>query len=404
VDRIWEAKLRENYAAIVGDLAPKELDGVLRGLEGHLEKSFTCDVQCNVCRGWSPEKLPECPYCGDQGPPIAAEAKPSDPPAVVHQAEIVDDGTSIDAIAVAKAAAAIAGADVVVEEPAKNKNRKKKSEIAEDKKPKAAPPLPAPSAPIMTLPGAAAVASENELDEALRLYREASTSAANSLYHMGVQISRIHDSLWQQRTEGGKPKYKSWSQFVANELTISTNYADRLRSIVAKFSLSHFEKYGAKALIVMAAAPKEDHGRLMDRLDTENLSTRELADEVRSIREKKGITVVEGEDEEKKASDEKPRPRPTKQAVENAAAARRQEKAAVAVGFRSSEGVVKMTAKPIKAPHPHEGAKAAFEVSDSPYGKIECINGKSVFLAIQKLPSGQLAIRWSVVEEEGENE
>lgn len=398
VDRVWEKKLRENYLTIVGETAPSELEACVRGLEKHVEKNVPEKnrVQCDVCLGWSDEGLDSCPYCADEGPP-AETPVPAESGVIDVQAEVVEtkDETAIDATA-------IEAGGVTLEEPKKGKGKKDKktaAEVAETKAPKPMPELPKPSAPLVNVPLAPMVANEKELDAALDRYRKASESTANGLYLMGVEIAKIHDHLWQQRLEGGKPKYKSWSQFVATELTISVPYANRLKQVVEKFSEDDFNKYGAKALMVMAAAPKEDHAQLMSKADS-GATTRELDAEVRKIREAKGITVVENESKEGASSKGK---RQTQKATEAAAASRaKKESAAITLGLKSETFKVKMFAKPASEKLPHQKAECARTLEDQPYGKVECINGVTLFLAIQVTPSGEIEIRGTAKREDDE--
>lgn len=398
VDRVWEAKLRENYVAIVGSEPPKELEGCVRSLEKHVEKHVPekCRVQCDVCGGWSDEGLSACPYCNDEGPPANAAPPPAESGVIEVPAEVVKDETAIDATA-------IEAGGVTLEEPKKGKGKKDKktaAEVAETKAPKPMPELPKPSAPLVNVPLAPVVANEKELDAALERYRKASESTANSLYLMGVEIAKIHDHLWQQRLEGGKPKYKSWSQFVATELAISVPYANRLKQVAEKFTMDHFEKYGAKALMVMAAAPKEDHAQLMAKAD-EGATTRELDVEVRKIREAKGITVV---DEPKEGASAKGK-RQTQKATEAAAAARaKKESAAITIGLKAETGKVKLFAKPLSEKLPHQKAERARTLDEQPYGKIEGINGVTLFLAVQVTPAGELEIRYTAKREDEDEE
>lgn len=397
IDRVWEAKLRENYVTIVGAEPPKELEDAVRSLEKHVEKNVPekCRVQCDVCLGWSDEGLSACPYCNDEGPPANAAPPPAESGVIEVPAELVKDDTAIDATAIE------AGGVSLAEEPKKGKGKKDKKsaqEIAETKAPKPMPELPKPTAPLVNVPLAPVVANEKELDAALDRYRKASESTANGLYLMGVEIAKIHDHLWQQRLEGGKPKYKSWSQFVATELAISVPYANRLKQVAEKFSEDDFNKYGAKALMVMAAAPKEDHAQLMARAD-QGATTRELDAEVRKIRESKGITVV---DEPKEDAGSKGK-RQTQKATEAAAAARaKKESAAVTLGLKNATGKVKLFAKPLDPKLPHQKAERARTLDDQPYGKIEGINGVTLFLAVQVTPAGELEIRYTSQREDDE--
>lgn len=402
VDRVWEAKLRENYVAIVGSEPPKELEGCVRSLEKHVEKHVPekCRVQCDVCGGWSDEGLSACPYCNDEGPPANAAPPPAESGVIEVPVEVVKDETAIDATA-------IEAGGVTLEEPKKGKGKKDKktaAEVAETKAPKPMPELPKPSAPLVNVPLAPVVANEKELDAALERYRKAGQVYGVGSYMMAVEIAKIHDHLWQQRVEGGKPKYKSWAQFVQTELGISVPYANRLRAIASKFSQKECEAHGVKMLMVIAAAPKEDHAQLMAKAD-EGATTRELDAEVRKIREAKGITVVDEPKEGASAGASAKGKRQTQKATEAAAAARaKKESAAITIGLKAETGKVKLFAKPLSEKLPHQKAERARTLDEQPYGKIEGINGVTLFLAVQVTPAGELEIRYTAKREDEDEE
>lgn len=396
IDRVWEAKLRENFLAIVGEAAPKDLEASVRGLEKHVEKNVPEKerVQCDVCSGWSDESLSSCPYCADEGPPNVAPP-PAESGVIEVPAEVVKDETAIDATAIE------AGGVSLAEEPKKGKGKKDKktaAEVAESKAPKPMPAIMKPTAPLVDVPLAPVVANEKELDAALERFRKAEKVYGAGSFMMAVEIANFHDHLWQQRLEGGKAKYKSWDQFVRTELGITVQYANRLRAVAAKFSQKDCEAYGVKMLMVIAAAPKEDHERLMEKASN-GASTREVDEEVRKIREAKGITVVETQE----GSAEKGK-RQTQKATEAAAAAKRAQKesAAITFGAKNESFKMKLYAKPADPKLPHQKAELAKEIDDLPYGKVEGINGVVLFLAVQRTPSGTLEIRGTFKREDEE--
>lgn len=391
IERVWEAKFRESYLSIVGGKPAEDLEDAVRGLEKHIEKNVPEKnrVQCDVCGGWSDEGLSSCPYCADEGPPPVVAPKESG--VVAIPAEVVQEA---------------GGVSLAEEKPKKGGKKGEKKTQAEVRETKAPQPMPAmvkPSAPVVDVPLAPVVANEKELDAALDRYRKASESTANGLYLMGVEIAKIHDHLWQQRLEGGKSKYKSWSQFVATELAISVPYANRLKQVVEKFSENDFNKYGAKALMVMAAAPKEDHARLMEAAEN-GASTRELDAEVRKIREAKGIATLDEPGEEPAGKGKRQTQKATEAAKAAAEKKRKEGSAAATIGLKSETGKVKLYAKPLDEKLPHQKAELATSIDDQPYGKIEGINGMTLYLALQRTPAGKLEIRYTAKRDEDDGE
>lgn len=395
IERVWEGKLRENFVAITGEFAPKPLEEVVRGLETHIQKNVpeAKRVQCDVCHGYSSEDLDSCPFCGDLGPEAGAAPPPAESgvvPVAEKKAE-AKDPTEIDATKLG----------VELEAPTGKKKSKKtaaekeagKAEAADKKKVKPPKAAPKPSAPAIDIAEAKPVVTEKDLDEQLAAYRAAGSRNATAFWHMGVAISKIHDRLWQQRQLEGKPKYKSWNQFVDDELGISVAYANRLRAVSVNFSETTAEKYGPAILMVIARAPKEEHAKLMEKVDQEKLSKRELEKKVQEVREAKGITVNDAEDGKSRRN-----PQSTKEKTEKAAAARKKQAAAITIGLKSETNVIDLVSRPT----PQSEAYPADSVDVQPYGELKGINGVSIFLVVFKKEDGKLAIRATArrVEEE----
>jgi hypothetical protein len=394
VERVWESKLRENYVALTGEVAPTEKEEVIKNLELFISKNVpeAKRVQCDVCLGWSNEDADACPYCNDEGPPAVAE---SGTRLVAAPAEEKKDPTAIDATA-------LEASGVELQEPPKKKTKTGATKTEKKAAVSKPPPAPKPSAPVVDIAPAKPTHTEKELEKALEDYRAASTKNAGSFWKMGAAISRIHNDLWQQRTmvvEGkAKPKYKSWNQFVEAELGgISVPYANRLRSVASTFTEAQAEAHGPAILITIARAPKEEHNRLLEQ--AKNLTPAELENEVKNIREQQGISVLDSESETPAEKGKKQ----TRAATEKAAAKRREnaakkEVAAATLGLKHESGIVKMLAY-----DPKGEPRGAKSLEDKPHGQIECINGVMLKLAIViDKDTGELAIRYSALREQEE--
>lgn len=419
ISSVFEAKVRENFAAIVGEIAPKNLEHVVRGLEEHFLKGPPDKLgQCDLCLGWSPvEDLEACPYCDDTGGEAAA-----------IPAEVVDsfpetaiDATKMNISSVGKTVDTHLGkgkvvfeiesavnderplAERVVEVRAEEAGKRKKltgAEVAEKKAITKAPPLPKPSAPAGFLAAGGRIATEKELDESLARYRAASEQGADSLYLMGLEIRRQRDHLWQQRRlEDGKPKYKTWNQFVLGEHEISVSLANRTMRVVENFSQAQFHEYGAKALMVLVGAPKEEHAALLAQADS-GATTRELEESVRQIRERDGITAIETDRSTAAAATGRKIP------TVAAAKARKKDSAAITVGLKTEQGTVKLLSR--KAPDGQypagkkEEERAARTIEDGPYGTLECINGVTLYFAVKQRPTGELELKWTAKRDDSE--
>lgn len=371
MNKVSACHVRENYAAIVGEVAPKKLDDVVAGLDKHLRGLGIELGQCDVCGAWSPEvlsdgsKLDACPYCND-----GMMSAPKAPPAPKPTASLVE-----------------------ISPEQKKAAKKAKAEKAE------ATPVLASSAPLILAPKGAMKGSQQELDESLARFKEAVHAGADSYYRMGIELKKMRDYLWQQRVaEDGKPKYKSYKQFYETELDISHGTEVRARGVVENFTHEQFVKFGAYYLTVMLAAPKKEHAALMERIETgEIASPRDLEKEVSRIREREGVEVIESDSvKEAKA---KGRNVPTAAATAAAAKARKKPSAAVTIGLKSETGAGDVLAKPLKA---GEDPRAARTLEDKPYFKIEGINGVTLAIAIKVKPNGELTYQYTTQRDEEE--
>lgn len=372
MEKVFASYARENFAAILNEQAPKKIEDVVSGLETFFAKVGDLG-QCDACGGWSPEKLPDgtilssCPFCNDgkkdEGPAAPAHIEPS---GAIVQITLEQKASAKAAKAAAKAAA-----------------------------------VPVASAPGLVAAGGStgrAAAGESALDESLARFTESSQKGAESLYLMGVELRKMRDFLWQQRMDGGKPKYKSYNQFVVAEIGISHGTEGRARRIAENFTLEQFRQYGAKYLMMMIAAPKEEHEALLGRIDAGEITTpRDLEKEVRDIREKGGVSVIETEATRDAAAEGRNVPSAATTAA--AAKARKKDSAAITLGLKAEAGTIKLLAKPKKK---GDDERRARTLEDMPYGKIETINGVDLYFAIKKSPAGELEIRWTAKRDDGE--
>lgn len=347
LNRVSPCYVRENYASILNEVAPSKLEDVVSKLETHfLKQPKETLAQCDQCMGWSDENLPDCPFCND-GKEAAAEP----PPAAPVPAEVAS----------------------------------KKGEKLER----------AASAPLLSLAGGRPIFSEKDLDESIARLKAASDRTADSAYEMGRELALIREHLWEQRTgEDGKPKYKSYNQFLEEELGISAGYGNKLRRIAETFTIDQFRAHGVEALKAINAAPKEVHEMLLKH-HKEGSTVAQLEEEVREIRIQTGTTVVPSA--ATKAASEKGRNVPSAAATEAAAAARR--KPGITVGFKESGGTIDLMARPTKK---GEEPRKARTLEEQPYGTIEAINGKKVVLTVKTSAAGELKLKWLVVDEEAE--
>ncbi len=400
LEKVWESRCREAYAANLNAIAPPKLETVVRGLEEYYVSKYKQSElsQCDGCFGWSPADItPECPYCGlgEDDAPAGTSTKTGgakiDP--INLEVTIAENVTISTADETTIDGKAIEDLGVNLEAPAEKKGRRKKmdkDEIAAKKAVKSPPPPPKPSAPVISiLAGGRALASEQELDEEITKFRAAGKSATQNSYQMGVSLVRMREGLWQQRLEGGKPKYKSFAQFVTSELQISKSYADVLQNVVTNFSAEQFEKLGVSALKWIGAAPKEDRPMLLAMAEA-GASKRDLEQEVAKIREQKGVLQVDRAATD--AAVAAGRPVPSLAATTAAASARRRPTPAVTLGLKAEQGTIKLMARGKRG----QQEAVARSLEESPYGIIECQNGYNLYLVVKQRPTGELEIKYTV--------
>jgi nucleotide-binding universal stress UspA family protein len=393
-DKVYEAGLREQFAAITGRIAPKMVEAVIRELEEHFAAMPASKLlKCDKCQGWSSEDLDSCPYCGEGGvvtkdaPPPELDAAPAETEAAPEEPKTEIDATQIEA-----------AAEVVEEKPQKLVKVDRKKNGKGKKKDE-----PTTDAPAIEVAPTTAF-TEKDLDDAIARFQVAAERGADSMYEMGLELRKIRDELWQQRTaEDGKPKYKSFHQFVVEELKVSKDHAYRMVRVVECFSADQFRQYGAGVLKVLVAAPKEDHLRLLEQAD-KGATQKELAEEVAKVREEKGITTIETGTTKQRVAEGKPLP-PTAAA----AAAKRgtgagtsrkpREAAAVTVGLKQEQYTIPLFARPAK---PGDETGPARTLADQPWGKIEAMNGLSIFFAVKEKPTGELVAMVTVKKDEDE--
>ncbi len=354
ISKVFASYARQNYAAVLEVEAPRKLEDVIDGLEKHFASMGVELVQCDQCGGYSPETgFDSCPFCND-GKKETAPA-PSMPTIV----------------------------EAATEAPVQRKKVSTPDVV-----------LVKASAPTMLAGISASAVSETDLDQAIAEYQSIARDTAEGIYRLGVVIRRMRDHLWQQRTENGKPKYKSFEQFVESELGISRTQANRHRRIVETFTRDQIMENPPGVLKALIAAPKEAHEDLLS-MHRGGASIAKIEKRVKEIRDEKGITVIETDAMKEAFANGKNVPSAATTAA--AAKARKKETAAITLGLKAEAGTVKLLAKPKKR---GEAERRARTVEDQPFGKIETINGVALYLALKQTPAGELEIRYTAKRDE----
>jgi hypothetical protein len=221
---------------------------------------------CNICGGASPKDLLSCPFCNDGEeetiePAILVEPEPlaaTDIDATKMEEGIVFDGT---------------------ESPEQLEKVRKlfgknaaKVEAKKGKAPKAAKAemVVASSATTGALVTAAQAVEvlgpgERDLDAAVVRINTAKVLTAAGYFQLCKEIAIVQASqLWKARTQDGKPKYKTWGDFVQVELEMSKSTAWAMANVAEKYTLEQVKSIGQKKCELLLTAPKEAQAELLD--------------------------------------------------------------------------------------------------------------------------------------------
>jgi len=120
-----------------------------------------------------------------------------------------------------------------------------------------------------------------ELDATVSRIRAAHADSMHGAFRVGKELLAVHEvRSYKSRLGGdGKPKYKSWEQFVEAECPFSANYARTLVGVVRRFTEEQVQRLGVEKLRMIARAPAARQPALLKRAPS--ATTRELKSEVR---------------------------------------------------------------------------------------------------------------------------
>jgi hypothetical protein len=135
--------------------------------------------------------------------------------------------------------------------------------------------------------------SETDLDAEIWKVNELKSSVCSSMWHLGKQLAHIYDChIWKARSEDGKKKYKGFADFCKNELKMSDTNVYRLIDVAKNFDEQTVKKFGDTKLGLILQAPAQSREVLLTKLEDEQLSSKQLRDE---IKVEKGKAAERGE-------------------------------------------------------------------------------------------------------------
>jgi hypothetical protein len=107
-----------------------------------------------------------------------------------------------------------------------------------------------------------------------------------SQWMLGQKISQIFKTkAWMARQdpETGKPKYRSFNQFCAEELDLSAAYSYQLMDVASTFTEEQVRAIGASKIRPILRLPEAKRPELIARILRENLSKAQIQQEIEKL-------------------------------------------------------------------------------------------------------------------------
>lgn len=355
--KVSRTALKKSFEETLKKSADAEIPKLVEELAEHFAKTTKGKdiLECSNCGGGSPGDLfPDfCPFCGE-----------------------ADDGESASPEGEEERVSAAPSATAKVPEAPKSEPKAKKTPVpkTEPKKveEKAMEVASAPSA------------TEKDLDAAILKVQASRNAGVTALWTLACELRRIHEQdLWKLRNgEGGKPKYKAFSKFLADEVELHERTVYRMIEVTRQFSEDQAKRFGVSILQGLLAAPKEDREEILDKVEAGKVKgTRGVNREVAEIRKRKGVKVVPGEGKKKGT-------RGSAKAAQ-AASEKAEKRKVVTVAVPAGRKTVKLFARSEKKT---DDPKRAKRLADRPWGKLEATNGVTLFFAIAEDANGELTL------------
>lgn len=129
--------------------------------------------------------------------------------------------------------------------------------------------------------------TEKDLDEAVDHCRKLQAAALQDMWLLGnaIKTEFFDGQKWKLRVDPqtGRGRYRSFKQFVAEELGFTVRWAYTIMDIAAYFDQNQVSEIGTKKLSLILQAPEAHREHLIDRAK-HGMTRRELEDEVAKIK------------------------------------------------------------------------------------------------------------------------
>ncbi len=125
-----------------------------------------------------------------------------------------------------------------------------------------------------------------ELDTAVVKLKQLVVSSMSNYHQLGRHLIDVFRSgLYKARTEeGGKPKYKSWDEFVETEVGLSGVRSRTIMDVADQFTEEQVIKLGVEKLRIVARFDAKERDELIEKAET--MSTRALMTAAAEVRQK----------------------------------------------------------------------------------------------------------------------
>jgi hypothetical protein len=327
-----------------------------------LHKASPDDVlACDACGGPSDESFDACPYCGEKG----TETEPAKP----NGAAVPDAPADVLS---KQAKPAKVKPPTVDEKPIKSTDAKaKKLRIVKASEP---------------VVHKAEIVSAAALDDSVAKIRSIHQNLADGHYHLGQALyENWNANLYTLRLgENGKPKYKSWGQWVEAETGIGPRHALDLIAVSQTFTEQDIKDVGVTKLRPMCRIPDEaKRANLLERAKGD-LTRNEIEAEVKQLGGKSRPVIGSGDPDAKNKSGEKARAKLAEKVETDKAAAKKRESEGVTAVFQLGRSTLPLFNTKTKSKKPVR----AHEVEDMPVAIEDMLNGIKVRYLLVKEPEG----------------
>jgi hypothetical protein len=120
----------------------------------------------------------------------------------------------------------------------------------------------------------------DQLDAAVAEVKRLKLETVKSAWQLGIQLKKIFDEklFLQRRDSKGVPVYKTWPQFCAAELDLTSQHAFKLMDVAAIYSEKQIMQHGIARLGIAIRVPEADRQKFVDDAAKKGLNLKQFKD------------------------------------------------------------------------------------------------------------------------------